>query len=159
MDTVGYLLMVNDRLVNKRERKQKMQYWVHKQTKTTINKQTKTQYNWIRKTKQKWALGVLNVYVFCQFSYIRVTVVVFNATFNTISVMSWRSVSLVENTGVPGENHRPVASHWKTFSHNVVTNARDSHSQHQWWCALIAQVVVYPSTILSPASVLKSSHI
>jgi hypothetical protein len=23
----------------------KMQYWVHKQTKTTINKQTKTQYN------------------------------------------------------------------------------------------------------------------
>ena len=127
--------------------------------KTTTNKQTKSQYNWIQKTKQKWALEVLNVYVFCQFSYIRVTVVVINATFNTISVMSWRSVSLVENTGVPGENRRPVASHWKTFSHNVVTNARDSPSQHQWWYALITQVVVYPSTILSPASVLKSSHI
>jgi hypothetical protein len=30
---------------------------------------------------------------------------VFNATFNNISVISWRSVLLVEETGVPGENH------------------------------------------------------
>jgi hypothetical protein len=30
---------------------------------------------------------------------------VFNATFNNISVKSWRSVLLVEETGVPGENH------------------------------------------------------
>jgi hypothetical protein len=36
---------------------------------------------------------------------------VFNATFNNISVISWRSVLLVEETGVPGDNHRPVASH------------------------------------------------
>jgi hypothetical protein len=34
-----------------------------------------------------------------------------NATFNNISVISWQSVLLVEETGVPGENHRPVASH------------------------------------------------
>jgi hypothetical protein len=34
-----------------------------------------------------------------------------NATFNNISVISWRSVLLVEETGVPRENHRPVASH------------------------------------------------
>ena len=33
---------------------------------------------------------------------------VFNATFNNISVISWWSVLLVEETG---ENHRPVASH------------------------------------------------
>ena len=38
---------------------------------------------------------------------------VFNATFNNISVISWRSVLLVEGTGVLGEKHRPVASHWK----------------------------------------------
>jgi hypothetical protein len=25
----------------------------------------------------------------------------------------------VEETGVPGENHWPVASHWQTLSHNV----------------------------------------
>jgi len=36
---------------------------------------------------------------------------VFNATFNNISVISWRSVLLVEETGIPGENHQPVASH------------------------------------------------
>ena len=35
---------------------------------------------------------------------------VFNATFNNISVISCRSVLLVEETGGPGENHRPVAS-------------------------------------------------
>jgi hypothetical protein len=29
---------------------------------------------------------------------------VFNATFNNISVISWRSVLLVEDTGVPREN-------------------------------------------------------
>jgi len=29
---------------------------------------------------------------------------VFNATFNNISVISWRSVLSVEETGVPGEN-------------------------------------------------------
>jgi hypothetical protein len=29
---------------------------------------------------------------------------------------------LVEETGVPGENHRPVASHWQTLSYNVVSS-------------------------------------
>jgi hypothetical protein len=33
---------------------------------------------------------------------------VFSATFNNISVISWRSALLVEENGVPGENHRPV---------------------------------------------------
>jgi hypothetical protein len=45
---------------------------------------------------------------------------VFNATFNNISVISWRSVLLMEETGVPGENHLPVASRQQTLSHNVV---------------------------------------
>jgi len=36
---------------------------------------------------------------------------VFNATFNNISAILWWSVSLVEVTGVPGENYRPVASY------------------------------------------------
>jgi hypothetical protein len=45
---------------------------------------------------------------------------VFNATFNNISVKSLQSVLLVEETGGPRENHRPAASHWRTLSHNVV---------------------------------------
>jgi len=32
----------------------------------------------------------------------------FNAIFKKISVISWQSVLLVEETGVPGENHRHV---------------------------------------------------
>ena len=33
---------------------------------------------------------------------------VLNAIFNNISVISWRSVLFVEETGGPGENHQPV---------------------------------------------------
>ena len=33
---------------------------------------------------------------------------VFNANFNNISVISWRSVLLMEETGVHGENHGPA---------------------------------------------------
>jgi hypothetical protein len=33
---------------------------------------------------------------------------VINATFNNISVTSWRSVLLEEETRVPGENHQPT---------------------------------------------------
>jgi len=40
---------------------------------------------------------------------------------------------LVEKTGVPGENHRPVTSHWQTLSSNVVSrtphHVRGSNSQ------------------------------
>jgi hypothetical protein len=37
--------------------------------------------------------------------------IVFNATFNNISVTSRRSAFLIWETGVPAENHRSVASH------------------------------------------------
>ena len=58
---------------------------------------------------------------------------VFNAIFNNISVISEWSVLLVEETGVPGENHRPVASYWTTLSDNVV-----SSTPRLWWKALFA---------------------
>ena len=45
---------------------------------------------------------------------------VFNATFNAISVVSLRSVLLVEETG---ENHWPVASH--TIINDVVSSNLD----------------------------------
>jgi hypothetical protein len=46
---------------------------------------------------------------------VRVKVMVFNATFNNNSVISWRSVLFVEETGVTGENHRSATSHWQTY--------------------------------------------
>jgi len=48
---------------------------------------------------------------------------VFIATFNNISVISWRSDLLVDETG---ENHRPVASHWQTLSSRHERNS-NSH--------------------------------
>jgi hypothetical protein len=35
---------------------------------------------------------------------------VFNVTFNNIAVISWRSILLLEETGLHGENHRPDKS-------------------------------------------------
>ena len=40
-----------------------------------------------------------------------VWVMVFNATFNNISAISWCSVLLVEETRVHGENHKLAAGH------------------------------------------------
>jgi hypothetical protein len=57
-----------------------------------------------------------------------VCLMVFNATFNNFSVVSWRSVLLVEGIGVPLENHRHVANHWQTLLHNVVS----STPRHEW---------------------------
>jgi hypothetical protein len=54
---------------------------------------------------------------------------VFTATFNNISVISWRSVLVVDETGLPGENYRPGVSRWQTLSHNVVLPEWDSNSQ------------------------------
>jgi hypothetical protein len=52
---------------------------------------------------------------------------VVNATFKTFSVILWRSVLFVEETGVP------VASYWQTLSHNIVSSTprheRGSNSQ------------------------------
>jgi hypothetical protein len=60
---------------------------------------------------------------------------VFNATTsNTISVISLRSVLLLKESGLPRENHRAVAIHRQTLSHNAVSSTprreRDSNSQH-----------------------------
>jgi len=46
---------------------------------------------------------------------------VFNAIFKNISLTSWRSVLLLEETGVLGENHRPATTRLQTLSHNVIS--------------------------------------
>ena len=75
-----------------------------------------------------------------------VRVMVFNATFNNILVISWQSVLFMEETGVPGENHWPVASGWQTLSHNVVSstprlNWIQTHNisgDRHWWRSYIS---------------------
>ena len=79
--------------------------------------------------------------------YLVVRVMLFNATFNNISVLS------MEETGLPGENHPPATSHWQTLSHNVVSSTprheQDLNTTLVVILALITQVVVQPTTIWS----------
>ena len=65
-------------------------------------------------------------------SVFRIRVMVFNVTFNNISAISWWSVLLVEETRVPGENHRPVASHGQTLSHNIVSSTPRHERDSNW---------------------------
>jgi hypothetical protein len=63
--------------------------------------------------------------IFTSYNFIfrlRFSFMVFNTTFNNISVISWQSVLSVEETEVPRENHWPAASHWQTLPHNVVSS-------------------------------------
>jgi hypothetical protein len=81
---------------------------------------------WLIMTKMYVYKQIINVFVY-EYAYVlRVGMwfMLLNATFNKINTsvipVSWRSVLLVEESGVHGENHRPIASHWQTLSHNVV---------------------------------------
>jgi hypothetical protein len=58
---------------------------------------------------------LMYIYMFC------FCLMVFNATFSNVSVISLRSVLLVEGTGVPGENLRLAARHWKTYDMMLYT--------------------------------------
>jgi hypothetical protein len=55
---------------------------------------------------------IIQIYVLLE--EVRVRVIVFNATFNNISAISWRSVLLVEETGVSEENQRIYTVYEKT---------------------------------------------
>jgi hypothetical protein len=53
-----------------------------------------------------------HVYLWTVVSVMILLILVFNATFSNISAISWRPVLVVEEAGVPGENHRPWARNW-----------------------------------------------
>ena len=72
-----------------------------------------------------------------------VWVMVFNATFNNISTISWWSDLSVEETGIPGENH------WQTLSHNIGSSTpcheRDSTVPSWDWGNLWLNVTIAAS--------------
>ena len=68
------------------------------------------------------------------FFIIRMSIMVLNATFNNISVLSRQSVLLVEEIRVPGENHRPAASHCEKCYIKYTSSEQDLNSLSQlYW--------------------------
>ena len=65
-----------------------------------------------------------------------VRVIICNATFNNISVISWQWVLLVEESQVPGENIWLAVTHWETLSHNVVLST-PCHEKDSYWVHLV----------------------
>ena len=59
----------------------------------------------------------------CNEGVLGVRVMVFNATFNNISDISWRPVLLVQENGITRDNHPPATSHIQTLLHNFVSSA------------------------------------
>jgi hypothetical protein len=66
-------------------------------------------------------------------------VMVFNATFNNISAILWRSVLLVEDIG-DSESRKSLTNFIALCC--TPLHDRDSNSKHQWWLALIAGTTV-----------------
>jgi hypothetical protein len=63
-----------------------------------------------RRGRDSIVVGFITTYainVLCN----QIRVMVFDATFNNISVISWLYVLLVKETGVPRENQRPATTH------------------------------------------------
>jgi hypothetical protein len=78
--------------------------------------------------------------------------VVYIATFNNIPVISWRSILFVEETGVPKENQRPVASHWQTCLKINGLKCKDIFFFRQrFWCVCFLEIV--------PRAYLLSKHL
>ena len=58
-----------------------------------------------------------------------VCLMVLNATFNNIWVLSWRSVLLVEGTGGPGENHHNMGKYAREQSFINVNDMLDNEGK------------------------------
>ena len=52
---------------------------------------------------------------------------------STIFQLYRGGVLLVEETRVPGENHRPATSHCQTLSHNIVSNCGKLNVRSMTW--------------------------
>jgi hypothetical protein len=63
------------------------------------------------KTNKAYMCRFIFSFVYIRWFGFDLDFMVINATFNYISVILWRSVLFVEETGVSGENHQPVTSY------------------------------------------------
>ena len=67
-------------------------------------------YDYCLRSSKQYFSYIQDEYKFNNIFYMFICLMVFNVIFNNISVTSWRSVLLLEETGGTRENHRPVTS-------------------------------------------------
>jgi hypothetical protein len=98
--------------------------------KTTLTPRLCTELPVPSQESEQSCMCVLGVLILHIATILRVGIKVFNATFRNISVISWRSVLLLEETR---EDYRHAASRWQTSSHKIVSSIarqkRNSDSQ------------------------------
>jgi hypothetical protein len=91
---------------------------------THIQDQSHSHYNILLEIL--WSCQILishimfHIYIHVYSTFRRLLVMVFNATFNNISVISWQSVLLVEETEVSEENHGPAVCYWQTYIEHFI---------------------------------------
>ena len=77
----------------------------------------------------------------------------FNATFNNISDISWRPVLVVEEAGVPGENHAPtMGKQLVNFIRHAATSRVHPFRNLQKWGRTHAVVVIGLCELLDPTT-------
>ena len=97
-----------------------------------------------------WLLAVIQLYEYILFYFHLCDgrrgfwFMAIDTTFNNVSVISCRSVLLVDEIGVPGESQWSVASHWHILSQNIASSTPcherirtcnfngDNHLLHMW---------------------------
>jgi hypothetical protein len=98
-------------------------HWVRKYSNTTVppvEKELLTLPEHLSSFLVFGEVRVVRSLVFCLFMvvcdllfiYLLIYLLCFNATFSNNLAISWQPVLVVEEAGVPGENHRLWASNW-----------------------------------------------
>ena len=88
-------------------------HWLHryKSNYRTITTATAPRNKYITGILLKVVLSTITLHLLLKIRF-DFWLLVFNATIRNISAISWRPVSVVEEAGVPGENHQPWESTW-----------------------------------------------